>query len=111
MGWGDSYIENLRRQSAERQAQRAAQSMANASDVDRLEALKRRIVEWFNSRPREAHPEYYYMADLKRLLGASPQDLGTALHELGWIRRRVWARGQPFRQRWYPPEDSNTATQ
>ena len=53
-------------------AGRAAQT--GTSDVDRLEALKRRIIEWFNARPREAHPEHYFMSDLKRLLCATPRE-------------------------------------
>ena len=107
----DNYMADLKRQAAERQAKREAETAAAMVD-DPLAVLKQKIIEWFNARPQEAHPEYYYMTDLQRLLRTPPQALGLALHELGWTRRRVWTRGSPFRQRWYPPEPHrNTAAQ
>lgn len=103
---GGAYLANLKQQTAERLAQRAMK--ATDADVDPLSDLRTRITQWHRNLAPELRQPYYFMADLKRLLRATPQALGTALHELGWSRRRVWTPGLPFRQRWYPPDEPAT---
>jgi hypothetical protein len=100
--YSDYFLAKLRRETAERRAKRAVE--AASSTVDPRAKLKRRVVEWYTSLPSEARAPHYFMEDLVRQLRATPQQLGLALAELGWERRRVWVKGQPYRHHWIPPE-------
>jgi hypothetical protein len=101
----DAYLKQLRKQSAERRAQQA--EAARTSEVDREAALRERVRAWYRALPVEARPEVWFMKELARQLQATPQALGTALFELGWQRRRPYKTGQPYRNRWSPPQDWN----
>lgn len=96
----DAYIARLRRETAERRAQRANDAASGAYDP--RAKLKARILEWYSSLAPEARAPYYFMEDLARQLRAPAQQLGLALAELGWERRRVWRKGEPYRHRWIP---------
>lgn len=97
----DAYIARLRRETDERRAQRASEEASSAHDP--RAKLKARIVQWYSSLAPDARAPHYFMEDLTRQLRTPAQQLGLALAELGWERRRVWIRGQPYRHRWIPP--------
>jgi len=103
----DNYIANLRRETAEKRAQRQAESAAGAERADPRAALKGRIREWYRGLAPEARPSAWHMEALVQQLRATPQHLGVALEELGWMRGRVWRRGRAYRQHWRAPAEWN----
>lgn len=97
-----SFMDDLKRQTVERRAKRDVEAAATV--VDPLAVLKQKIREWHRALSPEARPDCYHMDTLVKLLRTPPQQLGIALHELGWTRRRVWKKGAPYRQTWRAPD-------
>ena len=101
--YGDNYISGLRRQAAERRAQRDAAAAAVIADP-RAE-LRARLTAWYDALPPDARPPAgFLLEDIRKAVHATPQALGLALYELGWSRKRVWRSDGPFRRYWFPPE-------
>lgn len=92
--FADTYLRKLR---AEADARRAAHNN------DPRAKLKAAILVWQNTLPPEAHERGLTLEDIRKSVPATPQQLGLALHELGWTRKRVWLSDGPFRRYWYPP--------
>jgi hypothetical protein len=67
-------------------------------------ALRTQIGEWQRTLAPEAREHGYLLEDIRKVIHATPQQLGLALHELGWHRKRVWLSDGPYSRRWYPPE-------
>lgn len=101
---GETYVSRLRREVAERRAQRAA---AAFGPHDPRAKLKARITDWYRALPPQTRTPHYFMEDLTRQLRAPAQQLGLALAELGWQRRRVWVKRQPYRHYWIPPDSDS----
>lgn len=73
--------------------------------VDRLRKLIDGLPPEEQSKPRSLE---FFRVRLRGRLGrcARAGDVGEALRELGWTRRRSWAGpGRSFCAYWYPPED------
>lgn len=100
--YGDRYITELKRRTAERRAQRAAQAAAQISDP--RAKLREQVLVWQSTLPPEAREHGLILEEIRRAIPATPQQLGIALHELGWTRKRVWLSDGPFRRYWFPPE-------
>lgn len=102
----DAYIATLKRQAAERRAQRAADTAAAINDP--RAALREKLVQWLAALPdavrAEAEREGYTLEDIRKAVHATPQQLGLALAELNWRRTRLWRSDGPYRRRWYPPD-------
>ena len=92
-----SYIEKLRRMTAERQAQRAKCRPSPPRP------LEERIQDWMDSSQQADSQETYTMAELVALYCASANVIGPALHKLGWRRRRSWRSDGPYGRHWLPP--------
>ncbi len=100
---GRAYIAGLKRQAAERWAQRDAAAAATINDP-RAE-LRGRLTAWYDALPPDARPPGgFLIEDVRKAVHATPQALGLALWELGWSRKRVWSNTGPFRRYWFPPE-------
>jgi len=108
--YGAAYIRDLNRLAAERRAQRAAD--AAAAIVDPRAKLREQITQWQAALPEAARAKAarqgYFLEDIRKAVHATPQDLGLALAELSWARRRIWQNDGPYRRRWYPPEQRTT---
>lgn len=100
--FGDAYIRDLKRRSAEIRAMRAAQ--AAAAIADPRAALRAKILAWQSTLSPEARAPSYLMEDLVKLLDSPPQQLGIALRELDWKCERRWRKGEAYRHYWVPPE-------
>jgi len=96
-----SYVQRLRRESAELQAKRDAEAGSNT--VDPRVKLKEQITLWYASLAPEDRRPNYLMEQLARQLRATPQQLGIALRELGWRCERRWRKGESYRHYWIPP--------
>jgi hypothetical protein len=99
--YGDAYLGELKRQTAERRAQRAAQAAAQINDP--RAKLRAAILFWQSTLPSEAREHGYFLEDIRKTIRATPQDIGLALAELNWTRNRTWSNTGPYRRRWYPP--------
>jgi len=97
----DSYIARIRRQTEAWRGQRTAQAAAVVADP--RAALRAQVTQWYSALPLEDRAPRYLLEDLVKLFGATPQQLGLALAELGWRRKRVWLNEGPYRRYWYPP--------
>ena len=97
----DRYVAGLKLQTAERRAQRAAE--AAAAIADPRAALRAQIADWQRTLPPEAREHGYLLEDIRKVIHATPQQLGLALAEAGWSRRRIWLNNGPFRRYWSPP--------
>ncbi len=108
--YGNAYIRDLNRLAAERRAQRDAAAAAQISDP--RAKLREQIIQWQAALPEaerhEAARQGYYLEDIRKAVHATPQDLGLALAELSWSRRRIWQNNGPYRRRWYPPNQCIT---
>jgi len=106
MIYGTAYIRDLKLWAAQRQAQRAAE--AEATIADPRAKLREQITQWqaslLDAERAEAKRQGYLLEDIRKAVYATPQDLGLALAELGWTRRRIWSNTGPYRRRWYPPD-------
>lgn len=98
----NAYIMELKRRTAERRAQRAAETAAAIADP--RAALRAQIAEWQRTLPPEAREHGYLLEDIRKVIHSTPQQLGLALDELGWHRKRVWLSDGPFRRYWFPPD-------
>lgn len=98
----DRYVESLKRQTAERRAQRAAEAAAAIADPRTV--LRAQVAEWQSALPLEDREHGYLLEDIRKVIHATSQQLGLALDELGWHRKRVWLSDGPFRRYWFPPD-------
>ena len=99
---GETYIERLRRETEERRARRRAAPLPNSVDARRTE-LRAQIGRWWSTLAPEDRAPRYLLEQLAPLFRCTPQQLGVALHELGWRRKRVWRDDAPYRRYWMPP--------
>jgi hypothetical protein len=104
----EAYIQRLRREAEERRARRRTEPSATATD-SRAE-LRARITRWYNALAPEDRAPRYLLEHLAPLFRCTPQQLGVALHELGWRRKRVWRDDGPYRRYWLPPAPLETNT-
>ncbi len=100
--YGTFYIAGLRRRAAELQAQRIADAAAAIADPRAV--LRANLLSFQSSQTPEARAHGYLLEDIRKVIHATPQQLGVALDELGWSRRRTWSNTGPYRRRWYPPD-------
>lgn len=89
-----TYIEGVRKWVAERHAQRAAERAYNARP------LEVKIRDYFAALPPHQRRTQYTMAELVLLFNAAPGRIGTALHQLGWERRRRWSGSGSYGRYW-----------
>jgi hypothetical protein len=110
MIYGTAYIAGLKRRTAELRAQRAAEAAAQIFDP--RAKLREQITQWQAALPEveraEAARQGYFLEDIRKVIHATPQDLGLALAELSWSRRRIWQNNGPYRRHWYPPSQCVT---
>ena len=99
--YGDSYISYLKRKATEQRAKQHAEAVA--ATFDPRAKLKAQITAWYDSLEPDARAPNYLMENLARRLRARPQELGTALRELGWRCERRWREGEAYRHYWIPP--------
>jgi hypothetical protein len=106
MIYGGAYIRDLNRLAAERRAQRDAAAAAQIADP--RAKLRAALTQWQAALPEaeraEAARQGYLLETIRRSVPATPQDLGLALAELSWSRKRIWSNTGPYRRRWYPPD-------
>jgi hypothetical protein len=102
----ETYIQRLRRETEERRAKRRAQPPVTATDP-RAE-LRARIIRWYSTLSPEDRASRYLLEQLAPLFRCTPQQLGVAMHELGWRRKRVWRDDGPYRRYWLPPAPQAT---
>ena len=104
--YGDAYIRKLRVETEARRAQRAAE--VSAAIADPRAKLREEIARWYAALPdaarADAKRQGYVLEDIRKAVQATLQQLGLALDELGWSRKRVWRSAGPYRRRWYPPQ-------
>ncbi len=98
----DAYIKDLRARIEARRAQRPARP-APASVVGRRAELRAQIARWWDTLAPEDRAPRYLLEQLAPYFRSTPQQLGVALHELGWSRKRVWRDDGPYRRYWMPP--------
>ena len=91
-----TYMENLKRWAAERHAATAAARAHNARPLDT------KIREWWAGLPPEQRRPQISMAELVAEFNCAPGSIGTALHRLGWARRRSWRNGGSYARFWVP---------
>lgn len=91
------YIRELRQQTAERHAAAAAIRAHNARP------LEVKIQEYFAALPPEERRPHYTMDELVLIFNTAPGRIGTALHTLGWQRKRRFAGGGSYSRFWVPP--------
>jgi hypothetical protein len=96
----DAYIRKIRAEVEARRAQRAAEAAAQITDP--RAALRTQIGEWQRTLAPEAREHGYLLEDIRKVIHATPQQLGLALDELGWHRKRVWLSDGPYSRRWSP---------
>jgi hypothetical protein len=95
--WGSAYLAEVQRVAEQRRAQR--QSV-------REEASKRLVADiraWYCSLSESDRPAQLLMAELAKKFSAPPSEIGLALHELGFRRKRHWNPSEPHRRVWVPP--------
>ncbi len=90
------YIRELRQQTAERLAAAAA-VRAHAA-----RPLEQKIQDYFAALPPEERRAHYTMSELVLIFGAARGQIGTALHTLGWQRKRRFAGGGSYARYWVP---------
>lgn len=90
------YMENLKRWSAARHAVTAAAHAYNARPLDE------KIRDWYAALPPQQRRASYTMNELVLLFNTAPGLIGTALHRLGWARRRSWHDGGSYARFWVP---------
>jgi len=103
----EGYIERLRRETAEKRAQRQADTRS-ASKLDPRADLRARIRTWYDSLPPEDRLPRYRLVQIAPLFHCTLQQLGETLAELGWRRTRVWRDDGPFCRYWMPPGAPDT---
>ena len=91
------YIRELRQQTAARHAEAAALRAHNARP------LEQKIQDYFAALPPEERRTQYTMEELVLIFNVAPGWIGTALHRLGWQRRRRFSGTGPYARYWVPP--------
>lgn len=71
--------------------------------LTRASVLRAQVTEWWNALAPEARAPRYSLEQLTPGFGCTAQQLGVALFELGWRRKRVWLEDGPYRRYWMPP--------
>jgi crotonobetainyl-CoA:carnitine CoA-transferase CaiB-like acyl-CoA transferase len=102
MAPGSAYMAALKQRTAERMAKRAADRAATR--VDPRAVLRAKVKEWWDELPPYERKPRYLLEELVPLFGCTPQQLGVALWEIGWRRKRVWREDGPYRRFWLPRE-------
>jgi hypothetical protein len=92
------YIRELRQGTAERLAAAAAIRAHAARPLDQ------KIQEWFAALPPEERRAQYKMSELVLIFNVASSRIGTALHRLGWQRRRSWREGASYSRFWVPAQ-------
>lgn len=93
----NEYIRRLREWSAARHAEAAAIRAHNARPLDV------KIRDWYAALPANERQPYYTMDELVLIFKTAPGRIGTALHFLGWQRRRRFSGGGSHARFWVPP--------
>ncbi|MHA1539930.1 MAG: hypothetical protein ACTSXQ_05600 [Alphaproteobacteria bacterium] len=73
--------------------------------AEKNKPLDVKIHEWYSQLPAHDKKEYYTMEELKARFPVAPSRIGTALHELGWQRKRNWKSSGSHGRYWIPPEN------
>ena len=92
------YIENLKLWASERRATAAAERAYNARPLDV------KIRDWYAALPPEERRMHYTMDELVLIFNAAPGRIGTALHRLGWERRRRSSGTGSYGRYWVPAQ-------
>ena len=90
-----AYIKNLTEASTTGQSE----SQSSRSGKNPRDSLKR----WHMLLPAELQQRPYTMDEFVRIFRASPMELGKALAELGWIRKRNYRGSGSHSRYWLPP--------
>lgn len=90
--YGISHLEKLKRRRA------AAQALRDATP--KPATIHERIQTWYNGLSEEDRARAWTMREFKALFGDTPQQLGAALFELGWTRKRMWRDDRPTARYW-----------
>lgn len=90
------YLENLKRVVAERHA------AAAAARAHKARPLHEKIRDWFAGLPAQERRTHYTMAELALIFNTAPGRIGTALHLLGWERRRRFSGSDSYCRYWVP---------
>src|SRR5690242_8088231 len=64
-----------------------------AATAERTKPLRDKIQDWRAALPEPEQQREYTMAELVKQFKTTPGLIGTALHQLGWQRRRYWRKG------------------
>ena len=88
----DSYMDGLRKK-------RDAELLTGPPPA----SLVAEVRAWWESQTEINRFPCYSMRFLVNTFGYAPGKLGVALAELGWTRRRSWAKNKPFCRVWVPP--------
>ena len=91
------YLNRLKAHAAAQRDRHAAQQR------ERCKRLRDRIEQWMEALPPHERKDRYTMEELVAQIKASPGQIGEALHDLGWQRRRSWKAHGPFYRYWVPP--------
>lgn len=68
----------------------------------RARSLDQKIHDWYTELPPQERRLYYTMDDFVLLFDSAPGRIGTALHRLGWERRRRWNGSGTYGRYWVP---------
>jgi len=75
--------------------QRSIESSTPQTNVeaDPLKPLHVKINEWWSALPESEQYKQFTMSEFKDQFKVSASKIGTALHSLGWQRKRHWGNG------------------
>lgn len=93
------YIRELRQGTADRLAAAAALRAHNARP------LEKKIQDWYAALSPHERRAQYTMDELVLIFSAAPGRIGTALHRVGWERRRSFRGGGSYARYWLPSVD------
>ena len=91
-----TYIQALRRQSAEIRTRNAEARALQSRSLDE------KIKTWYAELPPQQRRTHYSMADFVLLFGAAPGLIGNSLHRVGWERRRRFSGPGSYCRYWVP---------
>lgn len=86
-GYIIKWLEHVKRQSIENHAAHTD------IEVEQLKPLQVRINEWWLGLPDSERYKPFMMSEFVNKFQAAPAKIGTALHYLGWERKRGWGKG------------------
>jgi len=66
-------------------------------------SLKEEILQWYENLPSDEKQVGWHMDFLRKRFGA-PSQIGPILTEIGFIDKRDWKRGRPYRRYWFGPD-------